>query len=128
MKEDSDFGHISSIGGGLCFDAWGAGPFCIVAGGKSFRFEDSDRFGPSLVKKNGDVCANPWPGERSQFWRAHRIWVRQGRRTEDGENCVWDEPQPTIVRKIGRTFFVVSDGEEDGETIVRDDPFAGCLR
>lgn len=41
----ADFGHKSYIGGGMCIDAWGASPFVISAGGKSFRFEDSDGFG-----------------------------------------------------------------------------------
>ncbi len=110
----AEFGHIASIGGGICIDAWGAGPFVISAGGKLFRFEDSDRFGPSLIKKNGDICTNPWPCERSPFWRAHRLWVRQGRRTEDGVICVWDEPKPTKYRKIGRTRVIIENGDEDG--------------
>ncbi|MBN8979327.1 MAG: hypothetical protein J0I08_22955 [Rhizobiales bacterium] len=110
----AEFGHKAYIGGGMCIDAWGAGPFVISAGGKSFRFEDSDRFGPHLIKKNGELFDNPWPSERSPFWRAHRIWVRQGRRTEDGVNCIWDEPKPTKYRKIRGAKFIVENGEEDG--------------
>jgi hypothetical protein len=114
----TEFGHKAFIGGGMCIDSWGVGPFVIAAGGKSFRFEDSDRFGPSLVKKNGDIAANPWPATGSPFWRAHRIWVRQGRRLEDGKNCIWDEPKPQILKRIGgRHYIVIQNGEEDGETI-----------
>lgn len=116
----SDFGHKGSIITGLgCFDSWGAGPFVIEAKGKSFRFEDSDRFGPSIIKKNGDPIANPWPSERSPFWRAHSLWARQGRRVaEDGITCLYDEPRRTLVRRIGRTHFIVEAGEDDGEYLV----------
>lgn len=113
----SEFGHAYGGGKGFRFDSWGAGPFMIEVKGKSYRFGDSDRFGPYLADKHGDPTANPYPAERSPFWRAHRIWVRQGRRTEDGK-CIWDEPKPTTVRMIGkRSCVIVENGEEDGETI-----------
>lgn len=116
----AEFGHEFSNGGGMCIDTWGVGPFVIKGEQKGlWRFEDSDRFGPALIGKDGDLLKNPYPGERSPFWRAHTLWVRQGRRTEaDGVTCIWHEPKPTTVRKIGRTFFVVENGEEDGATIV----------
>jgi hypothetical protein len=115
----TEFGHWHVTTADLCVDAWGTGPFLIVAGdGKSYRFEDSDLFGPALIKKNGDPLASPWPPERCAFWRAHKIWRRQGRRTEDG-NCIWDEPKPSTVRHIGgRNYMHVEAGEEDGVTLV----------
>lgn len=115
----SDFGHIARIGNGVCLDSWGTGPFVIEADGKRYRFEDSDQFGPSLIKLNGDPLTNPWPSSRSQFWRAHRIWARQGRRVkEDGVTCVWDEPKPQIVRRINsRNVILVEPGEPDGKTV-----------
>ncbi len=115
----SEFGHIAHIGGGMCIDAWGVGPFLISSAGKSFRFEDSDRFGPNLIKKNGDPLANPFPPKRSPFWRAHRIWVRQGRRVEaDGVSCIWDEPTPSKYVRIGkRAIYLVESGEDDGAMI-----------
>jgi hypothetical protein len=104
-------------------DAWGAGPFTIHAASKAFRFKDSDRFGPYLLNRRGDIL-DKQPREGSPFWRAHRIWVRQGRRLE-GDACIWDEPKPTKVVKIaGRTSFVVECGDEDGETIVIEDEAA----
>ena len=119
----TEFGHTGMIGNGLCIDIWGAGPFVIAVDGKSYRFEDSDRFGPCLIKKNGELFDNPYPGERSPFWRAHRIWVRQGRRVEDEINCIWDEPKPTIVRMLSkRVAVVVENGEEDGEVITTPSP------
>ncbi|PWB94636.1 hypothetical protein [Methylosinus sporium] len=123
-----EFGHKyatvrDATGQSFHIDAWGTGPFVICVGGKAFRFEDSDRFGPYLVSARGDVL-DKQPSERSPFWRAHRIWARQGRRLE-GEVCIWDEPKPTKVVKIsGRRAFVVDYGEEDGETIVVEDEAA----
>lgn len=115
----AEFGHIAAIGPGFCIDSWGAGPFFITdEKGKQWRFEDSDRFGPSLIDKKGDPLKNPWPGPRSPFWRAHRIWVRQGRRLEDGKKCIWDEPKPQIVRMLSkRVAVVVEPGGEDGKVI-----------
>jgi len=115
----TEFGHFASIGGGFCLDSWGAGPFVIKTSDRtSFRFEDSDRFGPSLVKSNGDI-SDTQPKERSPFWRAHRIWVRQGRRLEaDGVTCMWDEPKPMVVYPIsGRSSYIIENGEEDGRVI-----------
>lgn len=120
---EQEFGHSSmNLGDGCFIDTWGSGPFVLNVEGKSHRFEDSDRFGPSRIKKNGDICENPsWP-ERSPFWRAHRIWVRQGRRVmDDSVSCVWDEPKPTILQKMGvRNALVVENGDEDGRVIVRE--------
>lgn len=115
-----EFGHNAAIIPGVArIDSWGVGPFVIEAAGKSFRFEDSDRFGPALVNKRGDPLAKPYPSERSPFWRAHRIWKRQGRRlAEDGATCIWDEPKPTTVRMIGRRdAVIVENGDEDGRII-----------
>lgn len=114
----TEFGHFASIGGGVCVDYWGAGPFWIRAdNGKLYRFSDSDRFGPYLATKLGDPTKNPYPRERHPFWRAHRIWARQGRRL-DGDKCIWDEPKPQTIRMIGkRSAIIVDGGEEDGKTI-----------
>lgn len=114
----SELGHSFGAMKGLRFDNWGAGPFVIEAEGKRYRFGDSDRFGPYLATKLNDPIANPYPSEHSPFWRAHRIWVRQGRRLDDGINCIWDEPKPQTVRMIGkRTCIVIENGEEDGRVI-----------
>jgi hypothetical protein len=115
----NEFGHQGAVLPGFgCIDTWGRGPYVIEADGKSFRFEDSDRFGPSLINKDGEIKKRPFPGGGSPFWRAHRCWVRQGRQTaEDGVTCIWTVPKPTIVRVIGRTAIVVQQGEEDGGMI-----------
>lgn len=114
----SEFGHNYAIGDGFCIDSWGAGPFVIHVGAQSWRFEDSDRFGPSLVKKNGDDGANPFPPERSPFWVAHFAWCKQGRRiAEDGVTCVWEPLKPTLVRIVRRQIIVIEEGDPDGDMI-----------
>lgn len=118
----SEYGHNAingtwEDGTAIHVDSWGSGPFVIEVEGKSFRFEDSDRFGPSLVKRNGAICANPWPPERSAFWLAHACWRKQGRKiAEDSVTCVYEliRPRPTTYYKIGRTMFVVQGGDEGG--------------
>jgi hypothetical protein len=46
-------------------------------------------FGPTTIKKNGEFTKEQ-PGMRSIFWDAHKLWARQGRRTEsDGVTCVY---------------------------------------
>lgn len=114
-----EFGHIGVIGAGFCIDRWGAGPFELEVDGKRHRFEDSDRFGPSRVKANGDICANPlWP-ERHPFWAAHAAWRKQGRRlSDDGITCVWEPPKPTTYYKVGRkNAVIVEHGDDGGEFI-----------
>jgi hypothetical protein len=117
----SEFGHIASNGKGLFIDSWGAGPFIIRDGkGAWHRFEDSARFGPYIVTLRRNEISSQQPGARSPFWKAHRIWVRQGRRlSDDGISCLWDQPKPTTVRKVaGRQYMVIENGDEDGEVII----------
>lgn len=123
----SEFGHFGAIRKGVCIDAWGAGPFLIAALGKTYLFEDSDCFGPSLLKKNGDICANPWPPERSPFWRAHWLWRKQGRHVaSNGITCVfdWCEAKPTTYYRIGREIFIVEEGDDDAGYIEVPRPVA----
>lgn len=69
-----------------------------IKSGKFIWFFDwSDRFGPSLTNGKGDILANPWPSERSPFWRAFHLWLRQGKRWEPSgvkgiRAAIWDEP------------------------------------
>lgn len=108
-----DFGHFWHNSDELCIDAWGAGPFVIEVGDKRYTFEDSDRFGPLLVRKNGSPLDNQ-PGERHPFWIGYNPWRRQGRRVADGL-CVWQPFKPDKVRIIvrGRKRFgeVVEQGD-----------------
>lgn len=115
----SEFGHFGRISGVFCIDAWGAGPFVITHQDKSYRFEDSDRFGPVLLNKNGEPSERQ-PGERSPFWDVHSLWRKQGRRLEeDGTTCIFDvlALKPTFYRKIGGQNFIIEDGDEGGEFI-----------
>jgi hypothetical protein len=113
----SEFGHIAVLSDGVLIDAWGTGPFVMYAGGKKFMFEDSQMFGPALIKSDGALRDNPYPPERSPFWKAHACWRRQGRRV-DGITCVWDEPKPMIIQhRGGQHWDVIDGGEEDGVVI-----------
>lgn len=86
----AEFGHFYHRGGGICVDSWGAGPFILHHAGKTYRFEDSDRFGPWLVTKRGEPFSQQL-GERSPFWRAHKFWRGQGRQlADDDETCVFE--------------------------------------
>ncbi len=51
----SEFGHIAFRGKNVFIDVWGGGPFIMRVRDKEWRFEESDRFGPQLVKRNGDI-------------------------------------------------------------------------
>lgn len=122
----SEFGHhYGRLSGDFpgCWDSWGSGPFVIVLEGADFRFEDSDRFGPLLLNKDGRPSERQ-PGERSPFWKAYNAWRRQGRRTaDDGKTCVWDKPRPTKVRRIrGRHVEIIEDGDEDGDVEIIEGP------
>jgi hypothetical protein len=114
-----EFGHSFVTKPDLCIDGWGAGPFLLTVAGKEHRFEDSDRFGPSRVKTNGDVAANPWWPEGHPFWRAHWCWKKQGRRlADDGVTCVWDDikcERGTVQDRRGRSVVVEID-PYDGRT------------
>lgn len=124
MTEPSDFGHLSASwtwhGMPLHIDGWGTGPFVIEAGGKTFRFEDSARFGPNLVKANGELASSDLPGARSPFWQAHLAWIRQGRKlADDGVTCIYRPFKPTKVRHVGGNNYVVveyGDDDYDGGT------------
>lgn len=73
----SEFGHHGVSTPGCHIDGWGAGPFIVTIGRRLYRFTDSDRFGPILEARNGNVL--PPPGERSRFWSAHAEWLKAGR-------------------------------------------------
>lgn len=116
---DGNFGHTGAGGNGTFIDTWGVGPFHIVADDrKTYRFEDSDQFGPYLITRNGDV-ASKQPGARSPFWHAHWLWKRQGRQIDvDGRSCIWRGPKPHVWTKKGRQLVLIECGEDDGQNIV----------
>lgn len=89
----NEFGHKAHSGKGFHIDTWGAGPFKIEVNNSCYLFEDSDRFGPALLKQNGELRANPYPKEKHPFWNAHWNWRKQGREIQEGL-CVWREPKP----------------------------------
>lgn len=118
----AEFGHIATGGPGVRVDAWSAGPFEITINGKVWIFEDSDRFGPLILRKDG-IPAKRQPGDQSPFWEPHSLWYSQGRRlAEDGKTCIYNAaplPAPTLVRHLGgKNYEIIQAGDEDGEIIV----------
>jgi hypothetical protein len=115
----SEFGHTGKIIGGAFVDTWGDNQFVMRLRDKAFRFSDSDRFGPLFERKNGTPLENQ--NAPQVFWATHKIWRDQGRRVaEDGVTCVWDQPpppRPTYIRKVGRQWWVVQNGDEGGSYI-----------
>jgi len=90
----TEFGHTSAafkIFGHVCrMDNWHAGPFTIAVNGRTWRFEDSDRFGPAILTKHDEPVPSV-PGGKSPFWPAWEVWKEQGRRVaDDGITCVWN--------------------------------------
>lgn len=102
----SEFGHIGFRAGGFFVDQWGVGPYVIVAGGKTYYFEDSKRFGPMLVDAKGEPINDLIPS-RSPFWKAWQRWVDEGRQVTEGHK--------------GRLFCVHTDIRKtpDGDEITR---------
>lgn len=90
----TEFGHEWAVGPGFRMDNWGVGPFELTIGKIKYRFEDSDRFGPSMLKRDGELRDKPWFNEGHPFWDHHHWWVSQGRKTEeDGVTCVYVAPE-----------------------------------
>ncbi len=94
----AEFGHIHASGNGVHIDGWGSGPYEITVSTRLYRFEDSDRFGPVPLKKNGDPTDKGYFPERSPFWRVWEIWRDQGRRVaEDGKTCIWEDDDVAVA-------------------------------
>ena len=109
----SEFGHIAKIAAGVCIDSFGCGPFVIVVDGETFKFEDSDRFGPTILNTRGGPAAKQ-PANRSLFWKAHCMWRRQGKQVEHGL-CVWKRWKNTKVRHLGgRSYELIEPGDSWG--------------
>ena len=95
------FGHHASIVRTKEFsariDSWGSGPFMFRIDGKRVFFEDSDMFGPAVVRVRDWNPSDRQPGERSRFWDAYGMWRKAGRPlrgTGRVKVAVWKEPQP----------------------------------
>ena len=47
-------------------------------GGRTYRFDFSERFGPMVIGVNGREVAQPGP--QHPFWKSVTLWHRQGKR------------------------------------------------
>lgn len=96
VKVGNDFAHI---------DTWGSGPFMFRIDGKRVFFEDSDRFGPAVLRVSDWNPSDRQPGERSRFWDAYGMWRKAGRPLRGNGRvkvAVWREPQPGRFWKDAR--------------------------
>ena len=93
----------------------------IYVGGKLYRFEFSERFGPALLGKRGDVLEGGRIRERHPFWLGFNPWLNQGKRVDAWTGlCVWHEPKPTFFRRmVGRQYQLVRGGEPYGRGLCR---------
>lgn len=59
-----------------------SGVFCespvhtVSSKGKKWTFEYHDYFGPSVLRKDGEISARQ-PGPRSDFWKAFDRWFKR---------------------------------------------------
>lgn len=97
-----EYGHEPAAGAGIFIDSWGAGPYLLRFAGKSYRFEDSARFGPvpiGLDAEPTDTMFEP----NSPFWRAWERWRDEGRKTVRGRRgrngITWLHCQFSDMRK-----------------------------
>ena len=77
-------------------DGWGAGPFMFRIDGKRIFFEDSDRWGPSVLRTSDWNPSDRQPGEKSRFWDAYGMWRKAGRPLRGVGKikvAVWIEPR-----------------------------------
>jgi hypothetical protein len=75
------FGHHAINIGGAHIDIWGAGPFLIRSGKRSWYFEDSDMFGPVILRKSDMQPHDQQPGDRDPFWTFYNRWRNAGRKS-----------------------------------------------
>lgn len=95
------------VGGAiLCITS--EGTFRMNVRGEKYVFDFSDRFGPSVLNKNGSEKAQQ-PSSRSLFWEALYHWIKQGKRVDADGNCVysWETKLVDITKQIGRNIFIL---------------------
>ena len=96
--------------------------YTIEVGGRSWRFEWSDHFGPLFINKCGSPMRtqpNPIAVLAALSW-----WAQQGKRVEGGL-CVWETPpEARRVHLFGRHWVQV--GADGGIPTVGGRPVPLC--
>lgn len=75
--------------GAIHIDSWSSGPYKMPVKDKYVLFEDSDRFGPLFVCKNGASKENQ--SACKLFWTHYERWREIGKPL-DGDVCVLTKP------------------------------------
>lgn len=76
----------------------------IRIGSRTYEFEDHPEFGPTPLRKNGDVRDL---GHRHRFWLAVTQWYLAGKVIDADGYCTWAEPKDEtegMVRVGKRTW------------------------
>lgn len=78
------YNEIVSASNLCCF--YDSTDYRINLGDRTYTFDFSDRFGPTIINRDG----RPNCGEPPQsFLRAVSLWAQQGKRVEDGF-CIYE--------------------------------------
>lgn len=102
---------MSCLSGCVCILRGDPDTYQLRVGGRIFRFEFSDLFGPLVVGKRDQEIKQP--GEKSSFWPAVTLWKRQGKRIRDGF-CLWTpEPVEILQHLGGRNYKIVGETPQE---------------
>lgn len=107
------------------FDSFSSGPFVLEHEGRSWRFEFSEQFGPSLVDDQGEILSRQPTSPHHPFFGPFHQWLWQGQQL-DGDRCVFCSEmtgRPNIVRHVGGFDYelVRKGGHEESPVILIDD-------
>lgn len=117
----SGYGHKAINGhiDGMMFhlDSWGGPPLVFLIDGKRVLFEDSDMFGPSVLRWSDHHPKAIQPGSRNRFWDAYMMWRKAHRPVKMGKVAIWKDPQPGTYWKddvTGISHFLTEPDLDDG--------------
>lgn len=106
-------------------DTWAGPSLVFIIDGKRWLFEDSDMFGPSVLRWSDHHPRANQPGSRSRFWDAYGMWRKAGRPVKMGKIALWKEPQPGTYWKddaTGLSHFLTDPDLEDGPYVRVEKP------
>ena len=73
--------HVGIAVAGAFIDQFGSGPLLIRRGRRSWFFEFSDMFGPTLLRKSDFEPSDRQPVKESDpFWEPFHAWMRSGKK------------------------------------------------
>jgi hypothetical protein len=61
--------------------------YTIDVNGRSFSFEWNERFGPTVLRKDGSPRRGSL-SEKHPFWKPFGLWIENGQRVDDEGRCL----------------------------------------